>query len=359
MNRIDRYTAVLFWGYFIGGLVVFVTIFTAVDAMSTMVNYDGVSPEHLAKYYIYGSATIIQKMLPVACLLGTILTLSNLNKSNELIALFASGMSLFRVMIPVLVSVALICIAGFYAGDKVIPRMNQQKNYIFYHHIKKRPAMFSMVRTDKIWYRSKNAIFNIQTLSKKGDKAQGLTLYFFNDDWSLLQMITAKDVVIAGNLWNLSDGSITLFTEKSSFPLTSTFKAKSITMSEDTNDLQSSGQTSDMLSQTELKQFIQRNKEAGLDTLSYEVDYHNKFSFAVAGLVLAFLGIPFSVSRGRSGGAMLNIGICMLLVLIYYVVTSSATTLGQHGAIPPLLVAWGPNIAMVIFAKYRLRAVNY
>lgn len=359
MNTIDRYTIMLFWGYFIGGLLVFVTIFTAVDAMSTMVNFDGVSPTILAQYYSYGSADIIMKMLPVACLLGTILTLSNLNKSNELVALFASGMSLLRVTVPILLSVAFICLVGFYAGDRVIPRMNQQKSYIYYHFIKKNPAQFSMVRTDKIWYRSKNAIFNLQTLSKKGDRAQGLTLYFFSDEWNLLQMLTAKQVEIMGNNWNLAEGSITLFTDKSSFPLTSTFKKKSIIMGEDIQDLQSSGQTSDMLSQQELKHFIKKNKEAGLDTLSYEVDYHNKFSFAVAGLILSFLGIPFSVSRGRSGGAMLNIGLCMVLVLIYYVLTSSATTLGQHGALSPLIVAWGPNLLMAVFADRMLKRTNY
>lgn len=359
MNTIDRYTSLLFWGFFIGGLLVFVTIFTAVDAMSTMVNFDGVSPTILGQYYLYGSAEIIQKMLPVACLLGTILTLSNLNKSNELVALFASGMSLLRVTVPILIWVTVICGVGFYAGDRVIPRMNQQKSYIYYHFIKKKPSQFSMVRTDKIWYRSKNAIFNLQTLSKDGNKAQGLTLYFFADDWNLLQMLTAKQVEIMGNNWNLQEGSVTLFTDKSSFPLTSTFKKKSIVMSEDIQDLQSSGQTSDMLSQKELKHFIKKNKEAGLDTLSYEVDYHNKFSFAIAGLILSFLGIPFSVSRTRSGGAMLNVGLCLGLVFVYYVLTSSATTLGQHGALSPLIVAWGPSLLMVLLAQRLLKRTNY
>lgn len=359
MNRIDRYISLLFWGYFVGGLLVFVTIFTAVDAMSTMVNYKGVENSALAQYYLFYAPEIMHKMLPVACLLATILTLSNLNKSNELIALFASGMSLFRISAPVLVSVVLISGAGYWVSDQALPRLAVKRNFVFYNDIKKKPGMFSTVKTDKIWYRSKNAIFNIQTLSPQGDVAQGLTLYFFDEAWNLIQMLTADSVDLNGTQWVLRNGSVTIFSNETSFPLTSSFKNKTVVMTEDARDLQSTGQTSDMLTQKDLKKFIQKNKEAGLDTLRYEVDYHSKVGFAVTALVLSLLGIPFSVSRARSGSAMLNIGICLGLVFVYYVLNSSALTLAQHGAFPPLIGGWAANISMAGFALYLLRRTNY
>jgi len=347
MNRIDRYTSWLFLGYFIGGMLVFVTIFMAVDAMSTMVAYKDVAPSVMASFYLYYIPEILQKMLPVACLLGVILTLGSLNKANELVALFASGMSLFRVTIPPLILVIIISALGFFAGDRVIPQLTDKKNFIFYNDIKKRPGMYSTVKTGKIWYRSKNAIFNIKTLSQDGAKAQGLTVYFFDEVFDLVQMITAAEVDLKGGTqWLLSNGTVTIFNKESSFPLTSQYKKKTIVMTEDANDLQSTGQTSDMLSQAELKKFIDRNRDAGLDTLHYEVDYHAKYSFAFAGLVMCLLGIPFSVSRARSGGTMLNAGICLALVFGYYVLYSSGITLGQHGSLPPFVATWAPNILM-------------
>ena len=50
-------------------------------------------------------------------------------------------------------------------------------------------------------------------------------------------MITAKEVDLLGAKWQLYDGSVTLFTEESSFPLTSQFKQKTVVMGEDSKDL--------------------------------------------------------------------------------------------------------------------------
>lgn len=358
MSRIDRYVSFLFWGYFLGAILVFVTLFTAIDAMSMMVTYRGVPMTTFLEYYSYATPDILHKMLPVSCLLATVLTLSNMNKSSELIALYATGMSLFRICRPVLFWVLLLSVAGYILSDRALPIFAKNKNYLLYNEIKKDPTMFSIVKTDRIWYRSKNSIFNIKTLNAKGDQAQGLTLYFFSDSWNLLQMMTASKVQLNGPKWELQNGSVTVFTSDSSFPLTSQFKNKTITMGEEAKDLQSSGQTSDMLNQNELSHFIKKNKEAGLDTVTYEVDYHGKFGFAFAGLVMVFLGIPFSVGRNRSGGAMMNIGICIGLVFIYWIFYSSAMTLGSHGALPPVVAAWSPNVIMTGLGVFLLLRLN-
>jgi lipopolysaccharide export system permease protein len=346
MNRIDRYVSGLFWISFIGGCLVFVTIFLAVDAMATMPLYKAVSLETWLKYYSYYIPEILNKLLPVVCLLATIMAISAMNKANELVALFAAGMSLFRITLPLLIWVLVVSGLGFVAMDRMGPAMTRNKNFLFFNDIKKTPSMYSTVKTNKIWYRSKNAIFNIKTLNAQGDTAQSLTLYFFSPAWDLLQMITADKVELQGSSWNLINGSVTLFTGNSSFPLTSQFKTKKIVMGEDAKDLQSTGQTSDLLSQKELARFIERNKEAGLDTIRYEVDYHSKYSFAFAGLVMCLLGIPFSVGKARSGGTMMNVGIVIALVFGYWILLSSCLTLGTHGHLTPILAAWAPNLLM-------------
>jgi len=368
--RIDRYIAKHFIGFFLGGILVFLTVFLAIDVLSTYVSYPSAGADTLVKYYLFYTPDLFQKMIPVSCLLGTILCLSSLNKSNELIALFAAGYSLLRISMPILVLVTFLSGLSFVLSDRIIPSLNRQKNYIYYHDIKKNPGMFSIVKTNRIWYRSKNEIFNIKTLNVEGTKAQGLTLYTFDDNWNLQRMITADDVdlKVEGNTsapsdrassektnpghrdqyqWALKNGTVTVFYKDSNFPMTSTFKNKTIVMNEEAQDLQSSGQTSEMLTQKELSKFIEKNKEAGLDTIRYEVDYQAKIAFAFAGLVMTMLGIPFSVSRGRSGGVMLQIGICIGLVFLYWIFYNSCITLGNHGHLPPVMAAWIPNLVMI------------
>lgn len=353
-NRIDRYVSSLFWFYFLGGLLVFVTMFLAIDALGTIVSYRDAAPMALISYYAYSLPEIIYRMTPMACLLATVFTISTLNRNNELLALFSVGVSLLRVTFPILIWVSLLSAGIFLLGDRVMPNFAKSKNFVYYNQIVKNPSLYSMVKNQMIWYRSKDTIFNIKTLNDTTHEAQGLTLYYFNQNWDLIQMVTAKKVQMVGSNWNLLDGSVTLFTEDSSFPMTSQFQKKTIVMTEDAKDLSSTANTSDVLSLKELSEYIKKNKDAGLDTVRYEVDYQSKYGFAFAALVMTLVGIPFSVGRARSGGTMLNIGICLGLIMVYWIFYSSALTLGNHGHLNPLIAAWAPNVVMALIALYFL-----
>lgn len=353
INIIDRYIAKIFLTYCIGGLVVFVTLFIAINYMTDLAQYKAPA-EAIIKYYILMAPAQVYLMIPVACLLGTIFTLSQLSKSNELVALFSSGLSLARISLPILVLVVLISSVSFWVNDRLLPIVNQRRNYVLYVDIQKRPGLYSTVKTNRIWYRSGNVLFNIKTLQAEKGSAQGLTMYFFDGSWRLIQMITAREVLLQGTNWELANGTVTLFTENSSVPMAQNFRKKTISVSEETADIQQSSQSSETLSVAELRRFINRNKESGLDTLRYEVDYHAKFAFAFAAFVMSFLGIPFSVTRQRAGGAAFNVGATIALAFAYWSAYNSGLTLGQHGALPPIVAVWLPNIAMVALSGFFL-----
>lgn len=352
-NIIDRYISKIFLGYFLGGLTVFVTLFIAINYMTEIAQYKAPG-EAVLRYYSLLAPSQVHLFLPVACLMGTIFTLSQLSRSNELVALFSSGMSLARVAAPILTWVLVLSATDFWVNDSLLPMVNQKKNYTLYVDIQKKPGLYSTVKTNKIWYRSGNTLFNIQTLQADKGQAQGLTMYFFSSTWQLIQMITAKNVKLMGATWELSDGTVTLFTEESSVPLTKDFQMKTISVSEDTADIQKSAQSSETLSIKELKRFITRNKESGLETLRYEVDYHAKFAFGFASFVMAFLGIPFSVTRQRAGGTAFNVGATIVLAFVYWAAYSSGITLGQHGALPPMVAVWVPNLTMIALSAILL-----
>lgn len=358
-SRIDRYLLGLFWAAFAAGLMVFLTLFLATDAMTTLVKYKDVSSVILARYYGFYSVEVIYKMLPIACVVGMVMTISSLNKGSELVALFASGLSLFRISRVIFISIFLVGIFSYYLSDQLMPAFNKQKNFIYYNDMERTPSRFQTIKTNKIWYRSKNSIFNIKTLNAEGNKAQGLSLYFFNDKWDLVQMLTADSVLLNGRQWILKHGTITVFDQSSSFPLNDKFVEKTIVMTEDAQDLRSTGQTSDVLTQAELSRYISKNKDAGLDTIRYEVDFHTKFAFAFAGLVMSLLALPFCVGQARGGGGMVkNLGISIGLVVLYWIAHSTSQTLGSHGQIAPILAAWLPNFSMLGLGVFLLLRSN-
>lgn len=358
MRIFDRYILKLFIGYMFAGLLVFVTIYLAVDALSFAVKFSDVGLASFGRYYAYSIPALVYQLFPVICLFAVLFTFSSLNKSNELVALYSMGVSLLRIALPVLISVVLLSLAMFWVSDEVLPRLAMKKKYVEYVEIRKRPGAYGTVKTNRIWYRSENILFNIKTLDPERARAQGLTLYYFDQEWDLVQLIAAESVKMEGSLWKLQDGLVTLFVKDSSFPLTESFKTKSIVMNEEVSDLKSAADSSDQMTVSQLRRFIDRNKEAGLETTRYEVDYHAKFGFALAALVMSLLGLPFSVERVRSGGGFVSVGICLGLTFAYWSLYSSSLTLGQHGALPPILAAWLPNVACLGLSFFLIRRLK-
>jgi lipopolysaccharide export system permease protein len=349
----DRYIAKEFLKFFAASVIVFTTLFMAVEMLSTIWQLQAASTLIWA-YYILKVPMIVYQMTPVSCLMATIFTVSTLSRSNELVALFSAGVSLARATAPILVMTVVIAVASFFVSDKLIPIFTKKRNYVYYVEIKKTPSLYYTVKTNKIWYRSKDLIYNIKTFNPEKNLVQGLTIYYFDNQWHLVQLINAAQAVFEGSNWNLSDGSVTLFPDENSFPVTQTFKAKSITLDERPNDIQDIDNNSDIMTVAELRRYIKKNKEAALDTTRYEVAYHNKFSFAFVSFVMAFLGIPFSVQKDKSGSFALNVGVCLGFVFIYWTLVSMGLSLGSHGTIPPLAAAWLPNGIMLIVGVFFL-----
>ncbi|RME16356.1 MAG: LPS export ABC transporter permease LptG [Bdellovibrio sp.] len=345
ISIIDRYLIRSFLLYFIAGLAVFVTLFLAIDFVSSLANLKA-PLNSLLHYYLYSIPSVIYQMIPVGALVGILFTLSQLNKGNELIALFSLGMSLARVSLPLLILILIISFFSFFMENTLLPVLNQKKNYVYYMELIHRPEMYASIKTNKIWFRSKNVLFNVRTLDVKGAQAQGVSFFYFNKDWKLSQVLKASKAHIQGKKWILEDGQITLFVPESSFPLTQSFQKKEVLLDTEVIDAREAVRSSDTLSANELAQFIKKNKEAGLDTTRYEVDYHSKFSFPFAAFVMSLMGIPFAVSRVRQGGNVKNIGICLGLAFVYWLLYSAFITLGRYGHLPPVLAAWGPNVLL-------------
>lgn len=323
-----------------------------VDALSLLVQHSDLGLLTLGKYYLFFAPEAIHRMIPIACVLSAVFTLSGMAKNHEIVALYSLGLGLGRIALPILAIVSGAVFFNYFIGEVVLPEANQQRNFIFYHEIRKQPSLYSTVKKDKIWYRAQNMIYNIRTLDQEKKEARGLTLYYLTPDWQLAQMMTADEVHFQSGQWKLQKGSVTVFTGESSFPLTKDFAEKTIVIAQSESDLTETDNSSDVQNRKKLSHFISRNKEAGLETTRYEVDYHSKLSFPFSALVMVLVAIPFAVSHSRSGGSLANIGIVLLLVFFYWILYSSALALGKFGHLQPWAAAWMPNILTVILGLF-------
>lgn len=349
ITLLDRYIGRSFLFFFAAGLLVFVTLFLAIDFVTATSKYQ-VGLSVFLEYYSYYTFEVIYQLFPVACLLATIFTLGTLNKNSELVAMFSMGLSLMRITLPILVLTAILSISMFFATNQFMAKIIDKKNYIYHVLMRNKPWQYSTSKAEQIWYRSGQNIFNISLLNAKEEKATGITVYTFSNDWGLQQILEAKEADLQHGQWTLKDGKVTVFFDQESAPIAEKFDQRVLVIGEDVIDIKTSSRASSIMGVTELRRYIARNKEAGLNTTPFEVDYFAKFGFVFTGLVMILLGIPFSVSSARSGGVLANLQKCLLLTLIYWSVYSSGLTLGRHGALPPIVAAWGPNLLMTALA---------
>lgn len=318
-----------------------------------------VSADVMKRYYMYSTPEILYRMFPISAVVASVFTISSLNKNSELVALFSMGMSLARVSAPIIVLISLLGAMAFVASDKILPNFQEKKDYTYWVEVRNRPGMFTTVKTDRIWYRSGNILFNIKSLKASGKEAMGASFYYFDSEWQLVQMIKAGSVKMDGKKWYLKNGLIHLFPDNSSFPMVETFKEKLIQIDEEVADIQTDTSSASRLELAELQRFIEKNRDAGVDTLQFEVSYHSKFSYAFTGLILVLLGLPFSVKKGRSGSVVANLGVCIGLIFLFWILFSSFQTLAKYGSLPPILGAWAANLLLGGLSVYLIAKTKY
>ncbi len=81
----------------------------------------GLGPEVIVELVFYASATLVPMGLPLATLLASIMTMGNLGENNELLALKAAGISLPRIMKPLIILMTVVCIGSFFIINNFTP----------------------------------------------------------------------------------------------------------------------------------------------------------------------------------------------------------------------------------------------
>jgi lipopolysaccharide export system permease protein len=213
-----------------------------------------------------------------------------------------------------------------------------------------RPDFFVDIKRDKVWYRSKNMIYNLQLFDMNSKTIHGMALYTFDDDFNLLQVVNAEKAEYTEGKWKLENGIVTLFSADNPFPMSQNFVEKDVVIAETPKDFQEIEKEVDGLRFKELHQYIQRMKKAGADTKSYEVKFHSRFSVCFIPIVMCFLAVPFSLTSRREGGIAKDLGLCLVLTFFYWLFYSVGLSLGTNGALPPWLAAWLPSSIFVALA---------
>ena len=123
MKRLDRFILTSFVGPFVAILfiVIFILMMQFLWLYIDELVGKGLSLKVILEFLGWGSATLLPLSLPLATLLSSVMTLGNLGENNELLAIKAAGISLSRVLAPLIIVSAGISIGAFFAANDLIP----------------------------------------------------------------------------------------------------------------------------------------------------------------------------------------------------------------------------------------------
>ncbi len=311
----------------------------------------------LASYLLNQSPGILMMLLPLAVLMTALVTFALLERTNELTAMKASGLSLYRISLPVLAVALMACILLWVLGEGVVP--DTSRRALVARDAIKNVTSRGVASTLDVWLFApgRRQLFHYRHYDAKSKAFQGFSIYGLQKDhFRLASRFFAKGAHFAG------PGSLTF---KNGWEWRRDPKAPFEAMPSGTRAVSvpqdyfvvPTFQESQYFSSRDLKQLIGELRQKGYATYQQRVDYYQKFADATAPLVLLVLGLPFAFVTGRKG-SLYGIAIALGLSILYYALGAVFNSVGAMQWLDPAFAAWAPAILLGCAGGYLLLNVR-
>ncbi len=346
---------------FIINLCFFMFIFLMsqiLDITHLVVNYN-VGLTAIFFMIVYSIPYFLVFIIPLSVMMSVLLTFLRMSADNEILALKAGGVSIYRLIFPVLC----FCFIGalFTSSMTVFGLPWGRKSF---------KQMVSDVASSSIDIGLKERTFN--------DSFDGVMLYVTNIDIKTKTLIDifiedqrSEDMlstVVAprGKLFSdpekklfqlrLFDGVINQVSLKNRSANTLQFDKYDINLDikQGLSGLSARSTDEKAMWISELREFIKSSAENGEFYHKAVLELHKKFSMPVACLVLGFLAFPLGLQT-KGAKQSFGLGLGLLFFLLFYLLLSAGKVYGEAGLLSPAIGMWAPNIFMAGMAIYLLK----
>jgi LPS export ABC transporter permease LptF/LPS export ABC transporter permease LptG len=305
------------------------------------------------QYFVYLACYLFYQLAPLAALVSVLVTLGIMTKNNELVAFKASGLSLYRIAVPLLLAGLFLAAGLVVLDDTYLPFANQRQDALR-NQIKGRPAQ-TYYQPSRQWIFGENAkIYNYELFDPDRELFGGLNV--FELDPATFQIkrriyATRAHWDAQQGLWILESGWIREFNQGALTRYTP-FMADALNeLSEPPSYFNREVRQSYQMTWWELQRYIGDLQQAGFDVARLSVQLQKKLSFPLVAPIIILLAIPFSIfvgTRGAVGGLALGVGIA----IVYWAASALTEAMGAVGQLPPLLAAWAPDTVFGFLGLY-------
>jgi lipopolysaccharide export system permease protein len=312
-------------------LTVFIGIFILVDLFDhahTFIDNEVPIGSVLA-YYVYYLPLIIVLTSPVAMLLATLLSVGGLARRHEMMAMKGSGVSLYRILAPVLALAVLVSAFDVFVGEILLPPATRQRIVI-------------EDRNEPIYVLPDGTIFVARRLNTRTGTLEEVTVEEFSAGGPL-RRIDAERAEWRDGEWYFYEGQARLFSDEGEE--SASFDSYAPGYTEPTPDQMGTRRLEpDEMAFRELRAYIGRLRAGGNNPLDLDVQLHLKISFPFVTVIMTLMGGAIAASARRSGFA-LAFAAALSISFLYYGLLQVGQVLGRQDILVPWLAAWIANIA--------------
>ncbi len=304
------------------------------------------------RFVLLSVPRLTYELMPLAALLGSLVSLGMLAGNNELIIMRASGVSLARISWAAMKAGLLLVLFAIWIGEWVVADAEKSATAIRSSAL---AGKDSLRTADGFWTRDGRDFINVRTVLPGGGLV-GVYIYEFDDARELRRISSATSANYTDGEWHLREVR------------RSAISPDGVT-TESVPDLTWRSQLSpdlldviaikpDSLSVSGLYKYIRYLRMNGLSSGRYEIEFWTKIALPFATCVMVFAALPFVFGPLRSVGVGQRILIGVLVGIGFYLLNQTVGYLGLVYEFNPLLSAVLPTVLLLAGAFYMMRRIH-
>ena len=355
IKTLDKYIIKKFLGTYIFAILLILAIIVMFDINEKMDQFlRAPLKATIFDYYVNYLPYMANQFSPLFTFIAVIFFTSKMADNSEIIAILSSGVSFKRLLVPYMVSAAVIAAFTFTLDSFVIPPANVKRIEYQNKYIKDKGVDYGVniqlqVAPGEIAYMSR--------FDNRLKSAYNFSLDKFDGKVLKSRMIASTAVYDTLYRWTVKNYMIRDFNGMRE-GITTGSRLDTIIPIEPRDFLIAENDHEKMTTK-ELKEYIDRQKARGVANIkSFEIEYARRYAMTAAAFILTLIGMSLS-SRKVKGGMGINIGVGLVLSFSYILFMTVTSTFAISGYTSPVVAMWIPNFIYLIIGiiLYRKAAV--